>query len=168
MKALSSSSSCKLKRPANSTYLAIGQDLFSIEEYISSQYNYSLHHHTSTPPPPPLPSFRDLIPSTFMVYASLKSIENGLFYPTDYGSGVEYADGIIEMYGDVGVQIGLWLDGEDGCTKIVNGELDKQIDLLVNYLYFECHSSNIFLRLGYGKFRLVFILFITFDVQLCV
>jgi hypothetical protein len=33
--------------PPNSTYLAIGQDLFSIDEYVKSQYNYSLHHPSS-------------------------------------------------------------------------------------------------------------------------
>lgn len=30
--------------PTNTTYLTIGQDLFSISEYVNSQYNYSLHH----------------------------------------------------------------------------------------------------------------------------
>ena len=29
--------------PINNTYLVIGQDLFSINEYVTSQYNYSLH-----------------------------------------------------------------------------------------------------------------------------
>ena len=33
--------------PANKTYLTIGQDLFSISEYVNSQYNYSLHHQSN-------------------------------------------------------------------------------------------------------------------------
>lgn len=38
---LSNIMSCR--PPANSTYLVVGQDLFSVGEYMTSQYNYSLH-----------------------------------------------------------------------------------------------------------------------------
>ena len=37
----------------------------------------------------------DFAPAAAMVYTSLASIENGTSLPTDYGTGVEYADGIL-------------------------------------------------------------------------
>ena len=36
--------SCRPALP-NTTYLTIGQDFFSIQEYVQEQYNWTLHHH---------------------------------------------------------------------------------------------------------------------------
>jgi len=68
------------------TYLVIGQDLFSINEYVSSQYNFSLHKGRLEP----MTSFA---PAAAMVYTDLETLR-GLDKPVDYGSGIEYADGI--------------------------------------------------------------------------
>ena len=40
-------------------------------------------------------SMTNFIPAAAMVYTSLSSIQYGTSLPTDYGSGVEYADGIL-------------------------------------------------------------------------
>jgi len=169
--------------PTNSTYLAIGQDLFSVNEYVSSQYNYSLHRYilaqnhknaknatTSTDvvtdngdqtddDPPSLSSF---VPSAFMVYTDLAHL-NGLWNPTDYGSGIEYADGLLNSFpsnsdannqhdqrshADAGLQIGLYLNGTAGCTSVFTGRLDTQIRSLLAYLE-RSSASKIFLRIGY-------------------
>lgn len=85
-----------------------------------------------------------------MVYTDIQSLV-GLDRPVDYGSGVEYADGVLEqspMTG-AGLQIGLWLNGTTGCRQIVDGTLKSQIDKLFHYLLQHCHAARIFLRVGY-------------------
>ena len=156
-------SSCR--PPANTTYLAIGQDLFSINEYVSSQYNYSLHHRpnsTNSTPPSTADgslSVSGFVPSAFMVYTDLAKL-NGLWEPTDYGSGVEYAEGTLDLFpsrhqnakhstqSSAGLQIGLWLNGTEGCFSICSGEMDGQIQRLISYLE-SSRASKVFLRLGY-------------------
>lgn len=44
--------------------------------------------------------------------------------------------------------MGLWLDGASGCEKIINGEMDDNIQTLIQYLE-SCTASRIFLRIGY-------------------
>mmetsp|Transcript_3805 Transcript_3805/g.10308 ORF Transcript_3805/g.10308 Transcript_3805/m.10308 type:complete len:189 (-) Transcript_3805:1355-1921(-) len=98
----------------------------------------------------PMSSF---FPSAVMAYTDLSSLR-GLEKPTDYGSGIEYADGVIQnLFSgyDVGLQIGLWLSGADGCDKINQGKMDGQIQKLVRYLE-GSPASKIFLRIGYGAF----------------
>lgn len=96
-----------------------------------------------------------------MVYTDLATL-NGLWQPTDYGSGVEYADGLLDLFpsrnnnqnshqtmqASTGLQIGLWLDGTTGCFQICSGEMDDQIQKLISYLE-RSRASKIFLRLGY-------------------
>ncbi|KAL3779693.1 LOW QUALITY PROTEIN: hypothetical protein HJC23_010561 [Cyclotella cryptica] len=166
--------------PVNTTYLTIGQDLFSIHQYVLSQYNYSLHHSLITnttvsdvdtvtgKSAAPL-AVSQYVPSAFMVYTDLASLK-GLWEPTDYGSGVEYADGVLNMfpsnhyleydgsdnvqeirpskYSPAGLQIGLWLNGTQGCFSIYTGVLDHQIQLLISYLE-HCRASKVFIRIGY-------------------
>lgn len=151
--------------PKNKTYLTVGQDLFSINEYVMSQYNYSLHHLNETINA----TYRDLapsvsqyVPAAFMVYTDLQSLK-GLWEPTDYGSGVEYADGVLNLFpnhgnadigkdknvrSDAGLQIGLWLNGTSGCFATYTGKLDGQIQLLIEYLE-HTKACKVFLRVGY-------------------
>ena len=97
-----------------------------------------------------------------MVYTDLAGLK-GLWAPTDYGSGIEYADGVLNLFPSpnqntdtvnhntqlsTGLQIGLWLNGTQGCFSICAGEMDEQIQLLISYLE-RSHASKIFLRLGY-------------------
>lgn len=94
-----------------------------------------------------------------MVYTDLATL-NGLWVPTDYGSGVEYADGVLDLFpsvnanrgnngrSDVGLQIGMWLNGTTGCFSICKGEMDDQIHSLIEYLE-NSRASKVFLRLGY-------------------
>ena len=116
------SSSCR--PPVNTTYFVIGQDLFSIDEYVNSQYNYSIHrrmdnfsdineeNNSTTMPQSTIANF---VPAAFMVYTDLATL-NGLWEPTDYGSGIEYADGILDIFplhehGDkssIGLQVSLF------------------------------------------------------------
>jgi len=85
-----------------------------------------------------------------MVYTDLRTLR-GLDKPTDYGSGVEYANGLTDnLFANqgVGLQIGLWLDGAAGCDEINSGLKDNQIQKLVHYLN-NCNATQIFLRIGY-------------------
>jgi len=131
--------------PAGHTYLTIGQDLFSIQEYLDSQYNASLHRNSTTPR-------GALAPAATMVYTDIQTLR-GLDSPVDYGSGIEYANGLLDSVfvgQDVGLQIGLWLNGTRGCLDMVQGKLDDEIYRLMKYLE-HCQASRIFLRVGYGK-----------------
>mmetsp|Transcript_32319 Transcript_32319/g.39711 ORF Transcript_32319/g.39711 Transcript_32319/m.39711 type:complete len:484 (-) Transcript_32319:47-1498(-) len=130
--------------PSGSTYLTIGQDLFSIQEYVTSLYNQSLHEGSTAP----LSSFS---PAAVMVYTSLFSIENGTSAPTDYGSGIEYADGLLnDLFPGqrVGLQMGLWLEGSKGCDEINEGAADDYIRRLARYLKTST-ARRVFLRVGY-------------------
>ena len=93
-------SSCR--PPHGKTYLTIGQDFFSIQEYVLSQYNASLHrvdgHHIrgeigettrSASSILPLTHFH---PASTMAYTDIYQLK-GLDQPADYGSGIEYAKG---------------------------------------------------------------------------
>ena len=87
--------------PRGKTYLTIGQDFFSVEEYVLSQYNASLHrpdgHNVYSEvgnsrrqaPILPLPYF---YPAATMVYTDIHELK-GLDQPADYGSGIEYVKG---------------------------------------------------------------------------
>ena len=159
---MSSKAACR--PPTGTTYLCVGQDLFSVNEYVMSQYNHSLHvdinsttaeeevdvddttHHLSV---------SSFVPSAFMIYTDLQTLR-GLWAATDYGSGIQYADGLLDLFPSndhtaattTGLQIGLWLNGTQGCYSICEGELDKQIEQLITYLE-QSRASKIFLRLGY-------------------
>ena len=162
--------------PANHTYLAIGQDLFSISEYVQSQYNFSLHnrpHISHAIANDTLPggglglSVKDFVPAAYMVYTDIQSLD-GLWEPTDYGSGVEYAEGVLDLFDDshaprqpadaashrkqplarTGLQIGLWLNGTTGCFDIASGDLDDKIRDLATYLE-QSRAIRIFVRIGY-------------------
>lgn len=85
-----------------------------------------------------------------MVYTDLEKLR-GLSSPVDYGSGVEYADGVLDSlfaHHDVGIQIGLWLGGSKGCRKINDGRWDEQMETLIDYLN-GCSATKVFLRVGY-------------------
>jgi hypothetical protein len=84
-----------------------------------------------------------------MVYTDIQNVY-GLDQPIDYGSGIEYASGILEMFPQIpALQIGLWLNGTEGCQDVVDGNLDAQIQRLFQYLTAECPVQRIFLRVGY-------------------
>ena len=129
--------------PKDSTYLTVGQDLFSIQEYVSSQYNASLHQNYLEP-------MKRFYPAAFMVYTDLAKLE-GLDRPADYGSGIEFSDGVLDSLfpgQDVGIQIGLWLAGDEGCGDINAGRMDGQIEKLIRYVR-HCTATQVFLRVGY-------------------
>jgi len=89
-------------------------------------------------------------PAAAMIYTDLETLK-GLFTPTDYGSGVEYADGILTSIfpeTKIGLQIGLWLNGSVGCNQILNGTMDHQLFKLAKYLAIT-NASRVFLRIGY-------------------
>ncbi|KAK1743629.1 hypothetical protein QTG54_005226 [Skeletonema marinoi] len=145
---MSSEAACR--PPAGSTYLCVGQDLFSVNEYVMSQYNYSLHVDINSTADAEL----IFVPSSFMVYTDLQTLR-GLWAATDYGSGIQYADGLLDLFPSIdhsqaaaGLQIGLWLNGTQGCYSICEGELDNQIEQLIAYLE-HSRASKILLRLGY-------------------
>lgn len=112
-----------------------------------------------------------------MVYTDIQTLR-GLDSPTDYGSGIEYADGLASLYysttgkvggsrkknderpagrdnsnrennGGGGLQIGLWLNGTAGCRDILKGSLDTNIQQLLDYIIISSRFEQIFLRVGY-------------------
>jgi len=216
--------------PQGKTYLAIGQDLFSLQEYLTEQQNASLHwymgrsaynslhskkkrqktdandddtvileeegrssrnnttasiaesskgsrtprkkQHTRSSssntnnnnggyPRMPVPRRDDVVPAAIMVYTDIQTLR-GLDTPADYGTGIEYADGMIQLASPpnnnplrIGLQIGLWLNGTRGCLDVIHGKLDRKINELVYYLAFKCPAEKIFLRIGYGTLLLL-------------
>jgi hypothetical protein len=161
--------------PAGKTYLTIGQDLYSIQEYMTEQQNATLHWYMKRQDRHdrddtsnykfqlPVPSPDDVVPAAVMVYTDLQTLR-GLDQPVDYGTGIEYANGALKQASPpdnplgVGLQVGLWLDGISGCQDIVDGKLDGQIKELVDYLGVKCPASKIFLRIGYGEYKQVQVL----------
>jgi hypothetical protein len=91
-----------------------------------------------------------------MVYTDIQTLR-GLNAPIDYGSGIEYASGLFQeqvspvAVDTVGLQIGLWLNGADGCRDIVEGRLHDKIRALVHYIGStdDCRAETVFLRVGY-------------------
>ena len=45
-------------------------------------------------------------------------------------------------------QVGLWLEGQEGCQKIISGQVDTEIYKMIEY-FETCNATQIFLRLGY-------------------
>ena len=87
-----------------------------------------------------------------MVYTNIQELR-GLDQPVDYGSGIEYADSFIDPSTENsesfrGLQVGLWLNGSEGCQDIVDGKLTTNLERLYKYIV---HSpfAQIFLRVGY-------------------
>ncbi len=88
--------------PEGKTYLTIGQDFFSVQEYLLSQYNASLHrtdgHHISAEVGDSFRSTSSIFPLSYfhpaciMTYTDIYELK-GLDQPADYGSGIEYAKG---------------------------------------------------------------------------
>lgn len=93
-------SSCR--PPRGKTYLTIGQDFFSIQEYLLSQYNASLHrpdgHHILGEVGNSFRTASSILPFTYfhpactMTYTDIYQLK-GLDQPADYGSGIEYVKG---------------------------------------------------------------------------
>lgn len=166
-----------MNKMKNRTYLTVGQDLFAIQDYINVQYNYSLHQwmnrHSnngskkasdikSMPYNGPLsvPTMEQVVPAAVMVYTDLQTLA-GLETPADYGSGIEYANGLFfdslpTTEQAVDLQLGLWLNGSQGCLDIVRGKLSVNLHRLFQYLLLEIQPKqpktevrHTYLRVGY-------------------
>ena len=120
--------------------LIVGQDYDSINNYTAA-VNASYNSIT-----------RDLyMPFGYMTYTALQSPTGsltGLKKPINYGSGIEWASGLVELYPNKNLQIGLYL--VDSCDDIVNGKLNYEIDYLANYIDdLALHNIHVYLRIGY-------------------
>jgi hypothetical protein len=115
-------------------------------------------------------SLSNFRPAAAMVYTDIQTLR-GLDQPVDYGSGIEYATGLVEAFGVsgggvsggndrekdpthnkmFGLQVGLWLNGTQGCQDIVSGALQDNMDSFLQYLVQDVPDTiQIFLRVGYG------------------
>mmetsp|Transcript_51056 Transcript_51056/g.52011 ORF Transcript_51056/g.52011 Transcript_51056/m.52011 type:complete len:447 (+) Transcript_51056:148-1488(+) len=85
-----------------------------------------------------------------MSYTDIYQLK-GLNEPADYGSGIEYAKGLAEAFPESGLQIGLWLNGDQGCRDIVSGLLDDNVYRLFDFIqsYLPQSLPKVFLRVGY-------------------
>jgi hypothetical protein len=89
-----------------------------------------------------------------MFYTDIQTLR-GLNKPVDYGSGIEYADGLLQAYTaskqqqQEGLQIGLWLNGTAGCRDLVQHRLKENVKRLVQYLAEDCPARKVWLRIGY-------------------
>ena len=88
-----------------------------------------------------------LLPAAAMFYTDLRKLR-GLDVPVDYGSGVEYADGILLQSGIPALQMGLWLGGVRGCRDLLRGKLEEELHRLMDYLV-SCRAKRVYLRVGY-------------------
>jgi hypothetical protein len=173
---------CRPRR--GQTYLTMGQDLLSVADYLLVQYNASLHEESMSSSSSSLqrtssksrPNDHALYhPAAFMAYTDIQKLV-GLDKPVDYGSGIEYADGLLSLTQSImstmpkttmhsrphlstnkkpaaaaaaALQLGLWLNGTAGCHDIVNGRLDAQVSRLFHYLLHQCTAAKVFVRVGY-------------------
>jgi hypothetical protein len=122
-----SSSACVPRK--TKTGLVIGQDLFSITNYTAV-----------------FPENR--MPFGLMAYTTLKN-ENGeltgLKSPINYGSGIEWTSGLLELFPASSIQLGLYL--VDQLDQIISGEFDKLITELADYVLQS--RRTFYLRIGY-------------------
>lgn len=121
--------------------LVVGQDFDSINNYTAA-VNASYYLNTN----------EDLyMPFGYMTYTALRSPTGsltGLKKPIDYGSGIEWASGLAQLYPNKNLQMGLYL--VDSCDDIVNGKLNDEIDYLASYIDdLAMHNIHVYLRIGY-------------------
>jgi hypothetical protein len=116
--------------------------------------DWSINFTFLSPNEEDIPRLESFVPAAFMVYTDIQTLR-GLNAPIDYGSGIEYASGLFQEQvspaADTGLQIGLWLNGTDGCRDIVEGRLHDKIRALVRYIGSkdDCRADTVFLRVGY-------------------
>ncbi|MFH1062759.1 MAG: glycosyl hydrolase [Candidatus Omnitrophota bacterium] len=104
--------------------LIVGQDNKTIDAYIEST---------------------GIVPGGFMGYTSIQKME-GLNSPSpDYGSGIFYADELIQKYPNTVLQIGLYM--VDGLESTYQGVYDDNIKILADWL--KKINIPVFLRIGY-------------------
>ncbi|KAH8053699.1 di-heme oxidoreductase [Aureococcus anophagefferens] len=85
-------------------------------------------------------------PDAVMSYASIGNL-SGLWSPTDYGSGVEYADGALAgLPARTALQLGLELKGHE--AALAGGDLDANVDALVAYVA-SLAPRHVLVRIGY-------------------
>lgn len=114
---------------SGTTGLAIGQDFASI-------LNYTAH------------AAGGQCPFAAMSYLSLATVNGtipGLANATDYGSGVEWVDGLTEQCLTSAVQLGIWM--VDYYRDIPSGKHDDGLALLSTFI--KQHSNPVYLRIGY-------------------
>jgi hypothetical protein len=108
------------------TALIIGQDYYSILNYTSSTINTNLPH------------VKDNTNTAWgvMSYSSLKGGSGGdlggLLTPVNYGSGVEWAEGLTVAYPGAALQLGLWFVGNE--DLVAQGLADKNIYKLISFI----------------------------------
>ena len=105
--------------------LAVGQDLQSIGNYVNE--------------------FGTTPEFAVMGYVSLANL-TGLLKPTDYGSGIEFVDGIMTQHPSAHLQLGLYLVNLLKYTA--NGLLDKEIDRLGSFIASKAPRRAL-VRVGY-------------------
>lgn len=93
-------------------------------------------------------TMKDFVPPVVMTYTDLHQLK-GLTEPADYGSGIEFALGLVETFPDSALQIGLWLNGTSGCRDVLEGRLDERIYELFHFLGGLPTTTTTFLRMGY-------------------
>eukprot|EP01031_Cornospumella_fuschlensis_P029033 gene29033-35044_t len=76
-----------------------------------------------------------------MAYTSLSNL-TGLGSPIDYGSGVQWASGLMQKFPTSALQLGLWL------VEVIRGNLDGNIDALASYINASSPHA-VYLRIGY-------------------
>ena len=110
------------------TALLIGQDYKSIVEYSKAMEK----------------------PMGYMTYTAINFNSSaslaGLKFPVDYGSGIEWAKGLLDLPSVSSLQIGLYL--VNSCGYIMTGLLDAYIDELGMFLK-KYPEHSIYLRIGY-------------------
>jgi hypothetical protein len=110
------------------TAIVVGQDYYSILNYTST--------------------FGEN-PFGVMSYTALRSTTGnlaGLAKPVDYGSGIEWAQGLVKKYNSSSLQLGLWLVGQ--VEDVAEGLLNREITRLGTYLS-SIAPTPVYLRIGY-------------------
>jgi hypothetical protein len=113
----------KFVPPEGKILLIIGQDINTIDAYVSSI---------------------GILPGGFMAYTSIQEMD-GIYSPVDYGAGTQHFQYLTDRYPNAVIQIGLYMVG--ALEGIIKGLYDKNIDKLGKWI--KKAKRPIYLRIGY-------------------
>ncbi|MDD3374328.1 MAG: glycosyl hydrolase [Candidatus Omnitrophica bacterium] len=85
------------------------------------------------------------VPDGFMAYTSIQNLE-GLDSPSNVGSGVQYAQALIDQYPHAQIQIGFYIVG--ALREILDEKYDKNISKLASW-FKKNSKTKFYLRIGY-------------------
>jgi hypothetical protein len=112
----------KFVPPAGQVLLIVGQDVENVRSYLKAV---------------------GVTPGGLAAYTSVDA--EGLTEPADNGGGVQHAAQLLESHPNAALQLALYM--VDSCEKVINGDLDAQLDRIGFFI--SAARRPVYLRIGY-------------------